>query len=820
MSFLLKNVKCENTANPLGIGTTSPEFAWQLESDEVGAFQTAYRISVSNENGEILLDTGKVLSSKQFGIKLDLNKKIKPFSKYFYEITAWNNKDEQTESYKSFFLTGVFKAVEWRGEWFKIRDEFGSCFGKVAYTRKEFDLYNENVTEAYCFIGAVGEKANAVASYINGKRVGEEPMFPGATEYFRAFYTAIDVTDLLKKGRNTVGMLISKCASLVLMIKYESGKVQFIESKKKEWKYTDEGGYYLGYQTPMMYHGKVETFDRTKHHEGFSENGFDDSMWEHYRDPYDVIDFGPLFVTAQYCKTITEAPIKAQSIEYFEDRILVDFGVNMSGFATFKLKGKKGQTIKLCYTERVLEDRHAVLANCYSYCEYTFSGDEIEFYRPEFLTTGFCAVEIYGYEGKINCEDALAYFVHSNVETETSFSSSDSSLNKLSTIARRSFLSNLVNFPTDCPERERRGWTADAYAVSEAECIHFDLVNLYRQWFISYKDCQRQSGWLPVELPLSTDESIDLNWPVSVILVPYDILKQYGDIEFCKTNYSSMRLYAELMLELADDEYNLSPSFYSYKDWQTDWGCTPVYLGMAYLYRALSCISEIAEAIGESEDSVRYSAIAKDVKKNINARYYKNASYDNGTQSANAHALYFGICEEENKKAVTETLARSIETDGRNTTGFMGTACILQALSQNGRFDAAYKLLKSPERGGWIWLVETFKATTFPEKYHGDCVSQNHAFLGSAPGLWCFKYLCGITPLEYGYKKIGIAPCLPDDITSLDTTVSTPYGEVILKLKKGEKVTAEVTIPVSTTAVFTYNGKSFDLVSGKHTIEV
>ncbi len=810
MGFFLKNVKCENTTAALGIGTDRPEFAWQLEADEEGAFQGAYRIAVFDGDGALLADTGKVASSQQYGVKVDLHSKVKPFRKYVYELTVWNQKDEPTAPHRGSFLTGIFKPSQWPGEWFRIG------FGAVGYARKEFELADEPIREAYCYIGAVGTKANSVTVYINGQQVGQEPIFPGPTEYFRAFYKVNEVTDLLLPGQNTVGLLVSKCASVFIKVFYESGREQDIVSRKAEWKFNGHGGYTLGYASNVVHYGRLEIFDRTGHFEGFAENGFDDGAWDCFHDPYDVIDFAPLLISPQYCTTTMDPPVHPRSITRYDDRILVDFGKNMAGFATFVFTGEKGQTVKMCYSERVLENGYAELSPYHTRCEYTLAGTGREYYRPLFITTGFRVVEIYGYQGELRCEDIKAYFVHSDVETQTKFSSSHTSLNKLSATAKRSFLSNLVNFPTDCPERERRGWTADAYAVCEAECVEFDLVNLYRQWFISYRDCQRQNGWLPVELPMSTDDNIDLNWPVAVIFIPYEVLWQYGDLELCRENYASMQAYADLMLELADEDYYLSPRFYSYKDWQPQAGATAGYLGMAYFYRAIACLSEIAKAIGMDADSTRYQRIAEEIKESINARYYRDGSYDNGTQSANAHALHFGFCPEQNRAAVTASLVANIEREGRNTTGFMGTFCILQALSENGRSDVAYAMLTNPKKGFWLWLIDTYGATTFPEAYDGNCDSQNHAFLGSAPSLWCYKYLSGIRPLEYGYRKIGISPYLPPEINAIDTTVSTPYGEVKVKLMRNESLTATVTVPVGTTAVFTYGGQHMELVSGEH----
>ena len=121
--------------------------------------------------------------------------------------------------------------------------------------------------------------------------------------------------------------------------------------------------------------------------------------------------------------------------------------------------------------------------------------------------------------------------------------------------------------------------------------------------------------------------------------------------------------------------------------------------------------------------------------------------------------------------------------------------------------------------GGWLWLINECDATTFPENYNGGG-SQNHAFLGSAPSVWFYKYLCGISPVENGYKSFEICPYLPESINHAKATLQTVYGEILVEITRKDSIEFNIEVPVNTTATLKFAEKTIPLVSGKHTISI
>ena len=816
MSLRIHDLTCENQALALGVSSRHPVFGWKLSSEENGARQTAYRIYITDEDGKTLWDSGKVTSAQQFDVEMGGNESLQPMSRYNFNVMVWDEKDKPSPWAKSWFLTGFLKVHQWTAKWFRI------YHGAIHFFRTEFALREDAAIDyAYLFIGAFGEKMNSCTAYLNGHRVGEMANFPGATEYFRAVYTCVDVASLLLKGVNALGLVAAKSCSLLLKVRYIDGTETFVGTDPLKWSHAVGGPYTrIGYDEPIA-HGRLEEYDARKAFAGWSSPGYDDSAWHRETElPIPFIDYGPLFLKPQYCLAVTRKVYRPTRIIKNEDGWFVDFGENMSGFVSLNLKGHPGETIIVKYAEKLDESRTRAEFNEWKPCylKYTFATDENEAYTPCFMHTGFRCVEIYGYSGQVTEDSISALFVHSDVEDHSSFNCSDPVFNRLYHVARQSFLSNILNIPTDCPERERRGWTADTYSVSEAECINFNMQTFFDQWLESMRDCQRGNGWIPVELPLCTDDSVDIDWPAAAVLIPYDVYMQYGSLRACRRYYPMMKGWVDLLLSICDDDYSMCDSFLSYKDWLAIEPATSNFLAMAYFYRCTKLMSTIAAAIGEASDSEHYGAISLELQSSINRKYLHECDglsyYDNASQSADAHGLFFGLCPIEQRQALTEHLVRRIEEQGASTSGFMGTMCLLQALSQNGRRDVAYALLKNPNLGGWIYLLEHCNATTFPERYNGEG-SQNHAFLASAPGLWFFKYLVGIAPLEPGYKKVLIEPFIPDDLDFAEASVETPYGIISARWERQNNHTRlHVELPPNVTGLIKLKGVTHPVQSG------
>lgn len=99
----LKNLKVEYRNTPLAVGVMHPRFAWQMEVDDKsrGNLQSAYRISVIDETGKEVWNTGKVKSTESLGIQY-AGESLRPSTRYQWHLTVWNQKNEELQASSAF----------------------------------------------------------------------------------------------------------------------------------------------------------------------------------------------------------------------------------------------------------------------------------------------------------------------------------------------------------------------------------------------------------------------------------------------------------------------------------------------------------------------------------------------------------------------------------------------------------------------------------------------------------------------------------------------------------------------------------------------
>ena len=301
--------------------------------------------------------------------------------------------------------------------------------------------------------------------------------------------------------------------------------------------------------------------------------------------------------------------------------------------------------------------------------------------------------------------------VHSDVLNGSFFKCSDILINKLHALCVQTFKSNLLSVPTDCPHRERNGWLGDALCVSEAECLNFDMALFYRKWFSDIEDSQHANGEVPWIAPYESYKDrnythMDLPWGAAVIIVPWDAYMAIGDIRLLENLYVSMGKWIESLKTLQNSQYIIEDGVM--------WGdhtstCQPSkqYLGSIYYYRCVYLMAKIASEVGNMDDVLRYSMLAEKIRSGIQRSFYLgDGSYDNNSQSSNAHAVYFGIAVGNEKKDTLNKIIEDIREKSLLTTGCLGNYCLLSALSDNGYNDFVYSLVKNTKKGFWgYWVI-------------------------------------------------------------------------------------------------------------------
>ena len=846
------NLQCEHLENPLGIDAPHPRLSWQLQDDRLAAIQTAYQLYVDKDSAT--LNSAKTISwvSPKVNSAASLvsyeGKALEPFTKYFWRVGVWDKSGQKSMSTIHSFETGMMEMKNWKGVW--ISDHNGIAVKPAPYFRQTFEV-SKKIKSARAYIAVAG----LYELYINGEKIGNHRMDPMYTRFDRrTLYVTYDVTAQAQSGKNAVGVLLGNgwynhqstavwyfdkapwrqrpAFCLDLRITYEDGTVETITSNEK-WK-TSTG--------PLIFNSiyTAEHYDARLEQPGWNTPSFDDNKWK-----------GAFARQAPSQNIVAQAlrPIRAieeipsKSIRQFNDTDYVfDIGRNISGVSRFTASGPAGTVIKLKHAERLYKDGHADLSNIdihyrptddkdpFQVDIFILSGKGEESFMPRFNYKGFQYVEVTSDKPlTLKKENLTGFFMHSDVPPIGNISSSNPTIDKIWQATNNSYLSNFFGYPTDCPQREKNGWTGDAHIASETGLYSFDGITIYEKWLADHRDEQQPNGVLPSIIPSDGwgyEWGNGPDWTSTVAIIPWNIYLFYGDSKLLSDGYEAIKLYVNHIDEL----YPTGLTTWGLGDWVPVKSKSPVELtSSAYYFVDASILAKAAKILGKKSDEVKYTALAAKIKDAINAKYLDKSSgiYNKGIQTELSVPLCWGIVPDDLKSKVATNLAKRVEADNFHLdVGILGAKAILNALSDNGYADVAYKIAAQETFPSWGWWIVN-NATTLYENWDIQAkadISLNHIMFGEI-GAWLYKGLGGIKPDEKnpGFKNILLAPHFVEGLDKFEATHDGPYGKIISSWKKkAGGVTYSVTIPANSTAdiSFPISGHQQVYYNGKPLVEV
>jgi alpha-L-rhamnosidase len=455
---------------------------------------------------------------------------------------------------------------------------------------------------------------------------------------------------------------------------------------------------------------------------------------------------------------------------------------------------------------------------------YILNGDGTETYNPRFTYHGFQYVQVEGLPAAGTIDNINAEVVGTSFRPSGSFESSDQTLNKIESATVWTYRSNFVGIPTDCPHREKNGWTGDAQLACQMGLEHFHGEAAYTQWIQSYEDCMRDDGKLPCICP-STGWGYDRldgpAWESAYELIPWEMYQQSGDKRILESHFDGFKKWIGWYTKRAKNHIVT----YGLGDWapvktQTRDGLTST----GYYYRDLLIISQTARLLGKEDEAKEYGDLAAQVRKAFIATFFDPATGEvggsvlpvskektpataptpvvlDGTQAGLACALYQGLLNDADRGRIVANLVEKVQQSGGHIdTGILGAKYILRALSDNGRADVAWQIATYPNQPGWVnWI--NMGATTLWEEWDGS-LSRNHIMFGDISS-WFVEYIGGIRydPTAPGYKKSIIHPILLGNLTGAKATRDCMYGTISSEWKRNDdEVTMKVIIPANTTA--------------------
>ena len=878
-------LKVENLTNPLGIDMDKPRFSWLITSNQQDVKQTAYQIVVSGDKGE-LWNSGKVASDEQLWIPY-AGEQLKSGTFCTWKVKVFTNKGETAWSEPQRFSIGLLDESKWSGYWIGLErllpgEERGMHTRMAArYLRKEYQLKDKEIKRATAYVAGIGLQE----FYVNGKRMGDGVLQPVPSDYRKTiYYNTYDITEsiehyplmcegagkciclgiILGNGRlfpmqqhkpykiHTFGF--PKCRINVI-VEYTDGTTQRLQTDDKGWKVTANGPI----RANNEYDG--EEYDARKEMVGWSEVGFNDSKWlkvERTDIPHAYLrsQMTPGMKVLQQIKPLTShfSPLTSR----------IDIGQNIAGWLKVKVRGQKGDTIRIVYAEKLNADGTLFrdnFRNAQSTDIYVCNGDEgIEgrWWTPTFVYHGFKYAEVIGLKNAKK-EDFVAEVVADEMTSTGQFECSDTILNKVMRNAWWGVLDNYKGMPVDCPQRdERQPWLGDRTMGSLGESFLFNNERLYTKWMRDICEAQRTDGCIPDVAPAFWNYySDDVAWAAALPFSCDMLWRQYGNREAIERSYPHIKKWVQHIIEEHSKDGIIHCG--KYADW-----CVPpeklelihsedparktdvTLISTAYIIRTMQlmeqwgCEAEYWKPIREQMTEA-FNKQFLTIKSGTSLRpghvlYPDSVFYGNNTVTANILPLAIGIVPDDCKDDVIKNVVENICIQNKHhvSCGVIGISWLMRGLSDNGFSDVAYRLATNKTYPSWGYMAEN-GATTIWELWNGDKASPkmnsgNHVMLLGDLLTWAYQYLGGIRQAATtvagspaGYKHIVLRPAFDiQDCEWANVSYDSPYGTIKSHWKKNlQHLEWDITIPCNTSAdVCLPNGETKTIGSGSYHFSV
>lgn len=803
------NTRLNHIVNPLGYQYNGLSFSWITESEDAKK-QIAARIIIAKDKSmeNILFDSGK--DRKANSVDFTVSLELEAYTRYYWTVTVWNEKEECATSDINWFETAKLKDP-WKANWIT-----GKNYEESQLLIRQFQI-NKEVKSARAYVCGLG----IYELELNGKKVGDEVLAPGYHAYdFWLQYQTYDITSHIQIGKNVVGAMLGNGwyrgrlgfrggytnlygdkQGLIceIHLSFKDGSKEIIYSNE-QWKSAPSP-----VQFSNIYDGEI--YDATKEIENWSKSDCTYRDWQEIN----IYDLGTNKLQERLNLPI-EVMERRKAIEIIitpKGETVLDFGQNMAGWVEFTNRTPKNTKVVLQYGE-ILQDGCFYRENLRSAkAEHIYiSNGKDEKVRPHFTFYGFRYVKIEGMDVKGTDFEACA--IYSKMEETGSIETGNTDINRLVLNSLWGQKSNFLDVPTDCPQRdERLGWTGDAQIFSGTACFNMYTPVFFNKWM---KDMEYEQSVLEGAVPhiVPRIKPKDLTgyidgygaspWADSAVIIPWNLYLYYGDKTMLANHYNSMKSWIDYVIKIDKEngDYKRWTSGFHFADWlaldnyenpDSPLGATDsLFVASAFYYHVCNIVGRAANVIGKQEESIYYLERANKIKKSIQEEYFSpNGKCTISTQTALTLTIHLGLLPSGLLERTGKELVQKLEKSNNHlNTGFVGTPYICFALSEMGYDHYAYQLLLNEGYPSWLYQVK-MGATTIWERW--DSVlpnskineegmnSLNHYAYGSIVE-WIYKRVCGISPMEDypGFKKANIRPHIDKRLGHAKAMVKTAAG--------------------------------------------
>ncbi|MDB6063807.1 MAG: alpha-rhamnosidase [Pedosphaera sp.] len=825
------NLRCEHLQNPLGLDVLKPRFNWMLNLPQRGAHQTAYQILVASspailaQNQGDLWNTGETVNDQSVLVEY-AGQPLVSGEACYWKMRFWDqNGIASGWSTNAMWTMGLLNPTDWSAQWISITATNISPAAPSPMLRKTFSV-TKPVARATAYICGLAY----FELQINGAKIGDHVLDATFSRFdLKADYVTFDVTTNLVQGQNAMGVQLAnglyngwaqdawniytapwRALPQMIMqldIQYTDGTRNLVVSDPS-WKAAT--GPLLLDETRLG-----EVYDARLEKTNWTTAAYNDSTWaqaiarEGITGQFFAPDSEPV-KAMQLVAPVRIIPVSGQSGVY-----TFDFGQNLAGWGRLTVTGPAGTSVKMVFGEKTNSDGTLDLSNInqdvYSQQQYFQSdtyilkGGGVEVYEPRFTYHGFQYAQVTGLPFVPTTNTLVARVVGTALEPAGIFQCSSDLLNRIENITLWSYRANFVGIPTDCPQREKNGWTGDAQLASEMGLTHFHGEAAYARWIKEFRPAQLANGKLAGVFPNAIWSYNSLDgpaWESAMMLVPWFVYQHCGDARILTNNYAGMKAYVDYCTSVASGNI----VSYGLGDWEPSGTVAPTGVtDTGYYYQDALIVAQTAAMLGNTADALQYSNLAAQIKVSFNNTYFatNTSQYGGGSETAQSCALYQGLVPTNQIPAVATALAATVQQSGNTMdTGILGSKYLLRALCDSGHSDAALALAMQTNYPSWGYLI-TKGATTLWETWNGSGSgdSLNHIMFGDISA-WFMEYLGGIRPGTPGYKLVVIKPEIVNGLAWVQASHESPYGTISSAWQfSGQSATLNVTIPAGSTGV-------------------
>jgi alpha-L-rhamnosidase len=663
--------------------------------------------------------------------------------------------------------------------------------------------------------------------FLNGKRVSEDVLAPGWTDYrLRLMYQTYDVTSMVANGKNAIGALLAPgwyatplewfqqpnnygetppALRAQVRIEHTDGSVEWVTTGA-EWQAN----------TSNILHSEIydgESQDARLAQPGWATAQFNAGNWK----PALAIEPKQIQILAQdYASIRMERTVAAKSVAQPKPSVYVyDFGQNLAGVERVRLQGPAGTDVQLRFAEIVNSDGTIYTDNLRTAKvtdHFILAGKGVEEFTPQFTFHGFRYAEVTGLSAAPAKDAVVAEVIHTDAPFDAQLKTGSPMIDKLWSNIVWGQRSNFVGVPTDCPQRdERLGWMADAQVFWRTASYNMDLAAFTRKFAGDMRGSQADTPMYGIFSPgtVRSGSGSGAGWSDAGVVIPWTSWLQTGDTSVIEQNWDAMEKYLDAINSANPDGLWKHDSGIPFGDWLSPEGRTDqVLVASAYWAYDVTLMREMAHALGHASDEQKYQQLFEKIRTAFQKQFVHDDGFITGadnspspfgqinnpearskggdTQTGYVLALHMNLLPDSLRAAAAQKLVDKIASNhGLLATGFLGTPYLLEELTKTGHADLAYKLLLNTQYPSWGYLVE-HGATTMWERWNGDQMkddpsmnSYNHYAYGAVAD-WIYRYAAGVdaTPLDAGFHTVVLHPVFDARLGSIAFDYNSAYGAI------------------------------------------